>query len=225
MIAALDVDALTVAKYGLVIGFLAVSLGLHEMMHAWVAYRCGDTTGKDLGRMTPDPRPHIDPFMTVLLPAIVLIASRGTMFFASAKPVPVTYHRLRHPARDMMFVAVAGPFANFVIAVVLELARKALLASGAFASGQLGDLVLREVVFFNVLLAVFNMLPLPPLDGSRVVAFLLPSGLREPFRRLESVGMILIFALLFTGVFNRVILPAIGEVHSVVDFLTGGRWA
>lgn len=225
MLTAIDFDTLEIAQYGLIIGFLAVSLGLHEMMHAWVAYLCGDSTGKDLGRMTPDPRPHIDPFMTVLLPAILLIASGGRMFFAGAKPVPVTYHRLRSPARDMMLVAIAGPLTNFVIAIVLELARKALLSFGVFGPGQLGDVVLTYVVFFNVLLAVFNMLPLPPLDGSRVVAFFLPPSLREAFHRLESIGMLLIFGLLFTGVFGRFVVPAIYQVYSVVDYLTGGPWA
>ncbi len=225
MVAVIDLDLLKIAEYGLLIGFLAVSLGLHEMMHAWVALRCGDTTGRDLGRLTPDPRPHIDPIMTVLVPAILLIVFQGRIFFASAKPVPVSYHRLRHPARDMMFVAVAGPFTNFAVAVVLELARKALVAGRVFAPEQLGEQVLAAAVFFNVLLAVFNMLPLPPLDGSRVVAFFLPERLREQFRRLESVGMLLIVALMLTGAFSSVLLPAIYELHDVVDFLTGGRWA
>ena len=225
MLTAVDFSTLEIAQYGLIIGFLVVSLGLHEMMHAWVAYLCGDPTGKDLGRLTPDPRPHIDPFMTVLLPAILLLASGGKLWFGGAKPVPVSYHRLRSPARDMMFVAVAGPLTNFVIAIVLELARKSLLTFGVFGPDQLGDVVLTYVVYFNVLLAVFNMLPLPPLDGSRVVAYFLPPSLREGFHRLESIGMLLIFGLLFTGILGRFVWPAIREVLSAVDYLTGGRWA
>lgn len=225
MLSLLDPQTYSIVKWALVIGFLAISLGLHEMMHAWVALRCGDTTGRDLGRITPDPRPHIDPIMTIAVPAAMLFFSGGRFLFAGAKPVPVSYYRLRHPARDMMFVAAAGPLTNFAMAIVFELARKAMLAFGAFPPGKLADDVLQSVVFFNILLAVINMLPVPPLDGSRVLAYFMPAGLRDSYRRLDSIGIVLVFALFFTGVLDGVIWPAMDGLRSAVDYLTGGRWA
>ena len=113
-----------------VITFLVISLGFHEAAHAWVALRCGDPTARDLGRITLNPIVHIDPFMTIILPVMLYVMSSGQFIFGGAKPVPVSYHRLRKPLRDMMFVALAGPITNFLLAIVFVLAWKAAVYSG-----------------------------------------------------------------------------------------------
>jgi len=207
------------------LGFLVLSLGIHEAAHAWVAWRCGDSTAKDLGRMTLDPTRHIDPFMTILLPAILWFVSEGSMMFGGAKPVPVAYHRLRHPARDMMFVALAGPLSNFLLAILFLLAFKVLVYLGGMGTHTVAVQVVGASAEWNLLLAAFNMLPIPPLDGSRVVNYLLPASMRDGFAVLERFGMFLVFALLFTGTLGKVIYPAMDSLLGVADFLTGGIWS
>ncbi|MCA9764764.1 MAG: site-2 protease family protein, partial [Gemmatimonadetes bacterium] len=128
-----DVDG-SLLVGALQLGFLILSLGIHEAAHAFVAWRCGDSTAKDLGRMTLDPLPHIDPMMTVLVPGLMWFMSGGTMMFGGAKPVPVDYRRLRHPLRDMMYVALAGPISNFLLALVFLLVWKLLVYRFGFTS-------------------------------------------------------------------------------------------
>ena len=178
------------------------AITLHEAAHGWVAWRLGDDTARALGRVSFNPLRHIDPFGTVLMPALLLFASGGRMMFGFAKPVPVDFSRLRKPRRDMVLVAAAGPGSNIVLAVI-----SALLIHGTVlfeADAQrwiLHNLV--NSVWINLLLAVFNMLPLPPLDGGRVAVGLLPPELARQLARVERAGMILILAALF-------ILPWIG---------------
>ena len=207
----------------LVIAFLVISLGIHEAAHAWVALKCGDTTARDLGRITLNPIPHIDPFMTIILPAV--LAMSGGFIFGGAKPVPVTYHRLRHPLRDMALVALAGPFSNFLLAIVFTLANKAAVAYGGYDPRELLPLVLQFSAFYNLLLAVFNLIPMPPLDGSRVMAWLLPSSIRDSYVALERYGMILVLILVFmVPGFHRFLMSGIFQLGDIVDTLTGGTW-
>lgn len=210
---------------GLSLGFLILSLGIHEAAHAWMAWRCGDSTAKDLGRMTFDPIPHIDPFMTVLLPAIMWFSSGGTMMFGGAKPVPVLYHRLRHPARDMMLVALAGPVSNFLLAILFFLVFKLLVYQAGFSHDEIVTTVMYRSMQWNCLLAAFNMIPIPPLDGSRVMSYLLPAPLRETYNRFESIGMVIVMALLFTGLLGPVFYPVMNTLTHWADVLTGGFWA
>ena len=220
---------------GLVIALVILSLGLHEFSHAFVANLCGDSTAKDMGRMTPDPRPHIDPIWTILVPCVLYMT--GGIIFGGARPVPVNYHRLRRPARDMMLVALAGPLMNVLIAVMLMAVTKLLLAEGGM--GRPGDTALGYIVYahrptqivtlvltyatrINIVLAIFNMLPIPPLDGSRVLAFLLPSPVRETYMRLDRFAMLFIVLILFSGALRPIIMTAYFPLAQLVDVLTGG---
>lgn len=227
----------------LVVLLLIISLGVHEAAHAWVANLCGDSTAKDMGRITLNPIPHIDPVMTIILPGALYFLTNGAFVFGGAKPVPVAYHRLRRPARDMMLVALAGPVSNLLIALALFAILKVLvygvelpLAStglpGIFSDtlaappGKANMLteILCKSIFYNALLAAFNMIPLPPLDGSRVVAFLLPEPLRSSFQALDRFSFLLIMALFYTGVLSKPLMA--GILYSIEGFhaITGGFW-
>lgn len=206
------------------LAFLVLSLGIHEAAHAGVAYLRGDSTARDMGRLTLNPIVHIDPFFTILLPAILLISSGGQFMFGGAKPVPVNPHRLRHPLRDMMLVALAGPFSNLLLAFVFAIAFKALIFVGDMPASALAPRVMLLAIKFNLILAIFNMIPIPPLDGSRVMAYLLPIGLRDTYVGLERMGMLIVFVLLFTGFFRAVLNSTLNPMLDFVNLVTGGNW-
>lgn len=179
-----------------------LAVTLHEAAHGWVAWKLGDDTAYRLGRVTFNPLRHIDPFGTVLLPALMLFMSGGRFMFGFAKPVPVNFMRLRKPRRDMIWVAAAGPGANILIALVCSaLLHITPLFPESF--GQWLELNLSNAIWINALLAVFNMLPLPPLDGGRVAVGLLPVSLARPLARLERYGLFIILGVVF-------LLPWIG---------------
>ncbi len=185
---------------------LALSLTLHEFAHGWVAERCGDDTAKVAGRLTLNPLAHIDLVGTILLPIFFIVTIHTP--FGWAKPVPVNFMNLRRPRSQMIWVAVAGPIANILLATFFA----AFYHVGAFSPASLGGSFLRLGSVMNLVLAVFNTIPLPPLDGSRIVMGLLPPRLLSSYRRLESFGFLVILFLWATDLLNRVLLPA-------VDFL------
>jgi len=209
----------------LVLVLMVISFGVHEAAHAWVAWKCGDSTAKDLGRITLNPLAHVDPFMTVLLPAVLLLQSHGTRFFGGAKPVPVNFYRLRHPWRDMSIVALAGPFSNLLLAAFFLAAYHLFVRTGwyngaaEYVTTRQADLlprVLLSATSFNLLLTVFNLVPIPPLDGSRVLAYLLPPSMREHYNAIGQYGIVLVIVLMYTW-------PPFGYFleTTVDDLLTG----
>jgi Zn-dependent protease len=179
-----------------VVGLAVVSITTHEAAHGFVADRLGDPTARERGRLTLNPIPHIDLFFTILLP-LFLILSRSGFIFGGAKPVPVDVSRLRNPRRDWALVGAAGPGANVLIAIGLAaMLSVATLAGLADASSSLTE-ILAIGIFLNALLAVFNLIPIPPLDGSRVVQYFLTGEARALYGRLDRFGLLLILAVVF----------------------------
>ncbi|MBI5434824.1 MAG: site-2 protease family protein [Planctomycetes bacterium] len=210
---------------GLVVAFLILSLGVHEAAHAWVALKRGDPTARDLGRITLNPIPHIDPVMTILIPLFLGLGSGGEYIFGGAKPVPVNAAKLKNPLGDMVLVALAGPFSNVLLAVLFGALYKLALVHGFYSGAaesiyerqfQLLPLVLEYSMSMNLLLAVFNLIPVPPLDGSRVMTWLLPANLREGYTRFGMLGMFLVVGLSFYPPFSRTLLRA---VHGMSDLI------
>jgi Zn-dependent protease len=196
-----------------------LAITLHEAAHGFVAQRCGDDSAFRAGRVTLNPLRHIDLYGTILLPALLLAVSGGRFMFGYAKPVPVAFARLRRPRRDMVLVAAAGPATNLVLALVsailLRLCAIASFGVDGVAATALGWVAanLYVSILINALLAVFNMIPLPPLDGGRVAVGLLPESLAVPLARTERYGILILVTLV-------VIVPMIaGALDSRLDVL------
>lgn len=199
---------------------LIIAITFHEAAHGYVARFFGDDTAWQLGRVTLNPFKHIDPVGTILLPAL-LFAVRSPLLFGYAKPVPVNFGALRNPRRDMIWVAAAGPGMNIALAILAALAFH-LVGLFPETAGRWIAENLKNALIINVFLAIFNMLPLPPLDGGRVAVGLLPDALARPLARLEPYGLPLLIGILF-------ILPMLGaqvgiNLNFVSQFIAGATY-
>jgi Zn-dependent protease len=174
---------------------ILLAITLHEAAHGFAALYFGDDTAYRAGRVSLNPLRHVDPFGTILIPALLLF-SGSPILFGYAKPVPVNFGRLRRPRRDMVWVAAAGPGMNLALATVSAILIHVVVLAPPAAASWIAD-NLENAIFINVLLAVFNMIPLPPLDGGRVAVGLLPDVLARPLARLERFGLAILIGALF----------------------------
>lgn len=216
-------DALSPARQlsSLVIPVLFAII-VHEVAHGWVAKHLGDPTAERLGRLTLNPVKHIDPIGTILVPAVLLLLRAG-FIFGWAKPVPITWQNLRHPKRDMAIVAAAGPSANLLMALIWGLVAKLgtlLPANAVWFSKPLYFMGLGGIAV-NVLLMVFNLLPLPPLDGGRVAEGLLPGPWAWRLSRVEPWGFAIVLLLMYTGVLWVFVGPVGNFFASLIVLVTG----
>jgi len=195
-----------------------LAITVHEVSHGWIARKLGDNTAFMLGRLTLNPLKHVDPMGTIVIPGLLLLMQAG-FIFGYAKPVPINWKNLRQPKRDMALVAVAGPVSNLFMAIGW-----ALLIRLGLLLGETGmALVLMGVagITINIILMVLNLLPLPPLDGGRVMTGLLPGPWAYKFSRIEPYGFFILIALLVTGVLGMVLWPVISVVMSMVVPVSG----
>ncbi|MDD5005618.1 MAG: site-2 protease family protein [Candidatus Omnitrophica bacterium] len=190
--------------FAIILFFLAVVV--HEFAHGWIAYKLGDPTAKYSGRLTLNPLAHIDPIGTIILPAF-LILTGAPILFGWAKPIPVNFSGLHNPKKDIIWVGLAGPCANILLAIILSLIIKLKIILFAAA-------ILKYFIIINLVLAVLNLIPIPPLDGSRVLMGLLPPKLTYRYMQIEPFGFIIIFILLYMGLLDSII-------NTVVSTLTG----
>lgn len=184
---------------------IVIAITFHEAAHGFVAWRCGDDTAYRLGRVTFNPLKHIDPMGTIILPLFLYLTTN--FMFGYAKPVPVNFRRLRNPRRDMVLVAAAGPATNIILAFASAILFRIFPDPTSMTTAVIGE-ILQRSIFLNIILAVFNMIPLPPLDGGRVAVGLLPYPLSMHLARLERYGMPVLIGLL-------ILLPWIGTQMGV----------
>jgi Zn-dependent protease len=197
------------------------AITVHETAHGWMALRFGDPTAKMLGRLTLNPVKHIDPLGTILIPGIMLVL--GGFLFGWAKPVPITWENLRRPKQDMAWVAAAGPLSNLLMAFMWAAVAHIGLLMGGVSGGAAVFLIYTGVagIFINIILMVLNFLPLPPLDGSRVVNAFLPPRLAYRYSQLEPYGFPILLLLLITGVLGTILWPVVTTILLWITSLAG----
>ncbi len=197
------------------------AITLHEVAHGWVANRLGDPTARMLGRLTLNPIKHIDPVGTILVPGVLLLV--GGFLFGWAKPVPITPHNLRHHRYGMAWVAAAGPVSNILQALIWAVVIRLALAN-ELALGWLGEplyLMGLAGISINLALAVLNLLPIPPLDGGRIVDALLPGPLSARYSQLEPWGLWIVLALIMTKLLGVIMGPPYQLLRQLVGAVTG----
>ncbi len=197
----------------LAIPALMIAVILHEVAHGYAAYKMGDSTAKDMGRLTLNPIPHIDPFGTIIFPAILMIVG-SPILFGWAKPVPIDPSRFRDLRKGMFIVSIAGVLANFSLAIFFGILNRFLRELSPLVPGEIFTTLIQPLLIFttqsvgiNLILGLFNAIPIPPLDGSRALMSFISYRYWELFYRYEMYGFLLITVLLFTGVIQQIILP------------------
>lgn len=196
---------------------ILIAITFHEVSHGFVANRLGDPTAKFMGRLTLNPIAHIDPVGTILIPVMMLIFTHGQFVFGYAKPVPINPVNFKNPRRDMAISAAAGPITNICLAILSMLIIKfILIPASVFLPGNISKailtpltLMLTSSVIFNIILAAFNSIPIPPLDGGRVLVGLLPHKHAISYSRIEPFGFIIVLILIMTGIADYFVLPLV----------------
>lgn len=191
-------------------GLLIVAMTVHEFAHGWVAYKRGDTTAKYSGRLTLNPLAHIDIFWTIVLPLFLFISTQGRFIFGAAKPVPINYRALKNPKRDILLVGASGPAANFALAALVGIVIRLIPLN------ELIFVLAQHLVLINIILGVFNLIPIPPLDGSRILYGLLPDDMARSLARIEPYGFFIVIALIWLGLFNRIIWPLVSIIYGIL---------
>ncbi len=196
------------------------AITLHEVAHGWVAYRLGDPTAKSRGRLTLNPLKHVDPMGTLVVPLLLAMVSPFIMGWA--KPVPVEPRYFKSPMLDMALVAAAGPVSNFFMACfwAMFIQLITMLVSPSATLAFLAEMG-KNGIIINIVLMVLNLLPIPPLDGGRVVAGILPPSLAQPYMKLERVGMIIILVLLISGVLGKIMWPIVLHFIKIISSIFG----
>jgi len=192
---------------------LLFAITLHEAAHGWVASKLGDHTARMMGRVTLDPTKHIDPIGTIAIPLVLLLSSSG-FIFGWAKPVPINFNALRNGKNGMIWVALAGPGANIVMAICWLFVMIIAINMNITVLIEMG----RVGILVNCVLAVFNLLPIPPLDGSRVISALLPNRLAYQYNQLEQYGLYILLGLMFLGGFNYLVRPWVELILSWFNY-------
>lgn len=199
------------------IAVLVFAVIVHEVAHGYIAYKLGDPTAKVEGRLTLNPLPHIDPFMSVLLP-FLMIASGMPFILGGAKPVPVNPLYFQNHKRDVMLVSAAGPLSNILLAIISALLLKFLFSFEFLRSAGL-SLVLGYSVIINTILAAFNLIPIPPLDGSKILMGFLPDEVAYKYASLERFGIFIILILMMLGILQLFLYPIFYLLRNLINFL------
>ncbi len=204
---------------------ILIAITFHEVSHGFVANKLGDPTAKFAGRLTLNPIVHIDPVGTILMPVLLFVFTNGQFVFGYAKPVPINPMNFKDPKKDMAVSAAAGPLTNIVLAVVSQLILKIILLFGIHPAGA-GSAVLIPLammfeysILINIVLAVINLIPIPPLDGGRVLIGFLPHKQAVSYSRIEPYGFIIVIILLMSGIANIIIYPVISLLYLLVKLI------
>ena len=214
-------DASTIQKIAVWVLPVLLAVSLHEAAHAWMADKKGDPTSRLMGRLTFNPIKHIDPIGTIVVPTLMIVLTGFA--FGWAKPVPVDARNLKNPKKDMMWVALAGPASNFIMAIIwaIFLHVSVMFVDSRSAVSLFLLLVPVAGITINVILGVLNLLPIPPLDGGRILTGLLSPQVSEKYSKIEPYGFFIIIALMFTGILSYIIFPVIALVLMILSAISG----
>ncbi len=193
--------AVLIISFCVSFGLLLIAMSAHEFAHGWVAYKLGDSSAKLSGRLTLNPLAHVDIFWTLILPLFIFISSGGKFVFGAAKPVPVNLWALKNPRRDLVLIGAAGPLANFIFAALLSAVIR------IFPAQVIINSLFLNLIVINVVLGVFNLIPIPPLDGSKILSGLLPESLSWRYAMIEPYAFFILLALIWLGALDWIVWP------------------